>query len=397
MKNMKRTYHIGPGVRAVLLMLTGALALAAQTEALEQKVARIHREAVAVDTHLDTLQRVLYEGVDLGRRLPDGQVDLPRLREGGVHAPFFAVWVDSIFKGRAAVRQTDKLIDAMEGVIKKYPDQVELARTAADVERIRKAGRIAALMGIEGGHAINDSLDELRRFHQRGIRYMTLTWANNTSWADSSGDPRRRGGLNDFGRQVVREMNRIGMIVDISHVSDETFYDVIKATQKPVIASHSSCRALANVKRNMSDDMIRALARNGGVIGINFYSGFLDAEFNRRLNAGKPYRPGPKDLGDLHRLGAERYKTFITMTSLPPLPLEKLIDHIDHAVKRVGPDHVGLGSDFDGIDASPAGMEDVSKIPNITRALLQRGYSEVDVKKILGGNFMRVLKAVTGS
>lgn len=388
---------MGYGTRAVLLVAIGVLTLWAQSETLEQKVARIQKEATIIDTHIDTLQRVLFEGVDLGKRLSSGQVDLPRLREGGVSGVFFAVWVDSVFKGPEAVKQTERLIGAMEQTIAKNPGQLELARTAGEVERIRKTHKIAALMGIEGGHAINDSLERLREYHRRGIRYMTLTWSNNTNWADSSGDKRRHGGLTDFGREVVREMNRIGMIVDISHVSDETFWDALKVTQKPVIASHSSCRALADVRRNMTDDMIRALAKNGGVIGINFYSGFLDADFNRRLNVGKPPRPGPEAGADPYRVAMERYKAFITMSKLPPLPLEKLIDHIDHAVKLAGPDHVGLGSDFDGIEASPAGMEDATKIPNITRALLQRGYSESDIKKILGGNFLRVLKAVTGA
>ncbi|MBI1748469.1 MAG: membrane dipeptidase [Acidobacteria bacterium] len=393
---MSRKYF-GDITRTVLVILAGLLTLGAESESIAQKAARLHKEAIVIDTHVDTLQRVLYEGIDLGIRLPSGQVDIPRLREGGMSGVFFAVWVDSVFKGQAAVQKAERLIDAMVQTVRQNPHAIELALTAADVDRIRKSHKVAALMGIEGGHAINDDLSQLAKFHQRGVRYMTLTWANNTNWADSSGDKRRHGGLTDFGRQVVREMNRLGMMVDISHVSDETFYDTLKVTKKPVIASHSSCRALADVRRNMTDDMIRALAKNGGVIGINFYSGFLDTDFNRQLNADKPARPATDAAASPESVARARYQAFITMSKLPPLPLSRLIDHIDHVVKLVGPNHVGLGSDFDGIDAAPAGIEDVSKLPNITRALLERGYRDQDIKKILGGNFMRVLKAVTGS
>ncbi|MBI4481469.1 MAG: membrane dipeptidase [Acidobacteria bacterium] len=369
-------------------------------ESLPARAERLHREALVVDTHADTLQRVLFGGVDLGQRLSTGHLDLPRMKEGGLDAQFFAVWVDSVFSGPVAIKQTLRLIDCVNQLVARYPDRVVLARTAEEVEAAALSGRIAALMGIEGGHAIDDDLRVLRVFHGLGVRYMTLTWSNTNHWADSSGDKRVHGGLTEFGRQVVREMNRIGMIVDISHVSDETFYEVLRVTKQPVIASHSSCRALTQVPRNMTDDMLRALAKNGGVIGINFYSAFLDSEFARKSREGDGGRRmrelARKYRGDPDRLAAERYKLFENPSSVPPPPLKVLIDHIHHAVQVAGVDHVGLGSDFDGIDSAPRGMEDVTRLPQITSELLQRGYAEKEVRKILGENFLRVLREVTG-
>lgn len=383
-------------IAAICALLVAPLALWLAGEDPEERARRIHSEAIVIDTHADTLQRVLYGGVDLGDHLPDGHVDIPRLRQGGVDGQFFALWVDSIFAGPAAVKQTLRLIDAMNRVLEKHPDKIALARSADELEAINKSGRIAALLGIEGGHAIDDDLRVLRVYYNLGVRYMTLTWSNANNWADSSREE-RHGGLTEFGKEVVREMNRLGMIVDISHVSDKTFYDVLKVATRPVIASHSSCRALAANPRNMTDDMIRALARNGGVIGINFYSAFIDDDYARRARSGQSpsaaERLNPKSWAELERLAAERYKRFETPSKIAPPPMERVLDHIDHVVKLVGADHVGLGSDYDGIDSAPAGLEDVSRLPNITRGLLRRGYSERDIKKILGGNFLRVLRA----
>src|SRR5690349_3113019 len=231
---------------------------------------------IGIDTHIDTIQRVFYNHVDLGQRLPDGQIDLKRLKEGSMNAPFFALWVPTYYKGAEAVRKTLDLRDAMQSVLDRYPDQIQLATTAGDLERIVKSGKIAAVLTLEGGHQIADDLAVLRMYQRMGIRAMTLTHFRNNNWADSSTDKPEHNGLTDFGKQVVREMNRIGMMVDISHVSDKTFYDALAVTTKPVIASHSSCRALANIPRNMTDDMLRALAKNGGVVGINFGAGFLN-------------------------------------------------------------------------------------------------------------------------
>jgi len=352
---------------------------------------------IEFDSHIDTIQRVLIDNEDLGVRSTHGHVDLPRLREGHVNAPFFALWVPTYYKGAEAVRRTLDLRDAMQQVFDAHPDQIALALNASDVERITSSGKIAAILTIEGGHQIDDDLRVLRMYYRLGIRSMTLTHFRNNNWADSSTDTPAHNGLTDFGKSVVREMNRLGMMVDISHVSDKTFYDTLAVTTKPVIATHSSCRALSDVPRNMTDDMLRALAKNGGVIGINFGEGFLnpkDAEMLRRtVNAiaAEPNLTG-KALDDYaaeetHRDMAPKH-AFAT--------IDDAVAHIDHAVKVAGIDHVGIGSDFDGISAPPQGLEDISKMPALAAALRKKGYSDADVKKILGGNTLRVLREVTG-
>ncbi len=361
---------------------------------------RIQSEVIGIDSHIDTMQRVLMEHVDLGRRLPDGEVDLPRLREGGMHAPFFALWVPTFYKGSEAVRRTLDLRDAMQSVLDRYPEQIELALTAADVEHIVHAHKIAAILTIEGGHQIADDLAVLRMYQRIGIRSMTLTHFRNNDWADSSTDKPQHNGLTDFGKEVVREMNRIGMIVDISHVSDKTFYDALAVTTKPVIASHSSCRALSSLPRNMTDDMLRALAKNGGVVGINFGGGFLsqkEADVTlrdiNRIGASEPNLTG-KELDDyttkmhIHDNWAHPKPTTAT--------LEDAVAHIDHVVKIAGIDHVGIGSDFDGISEVPHGLEDESKMPALTAVLLKKGYSDANIKKIMGENTLRVMREVVG-
>lgn len=364
-----------------------------------------HEKAIVIDTHNDVLQRMLIEDVDIRMRLPDGHSDLPRFREGGVDAQFFSVWPDPIYGSDHSARRTLQQIDALYRLLHAAPDRIELATTAADVERIAGEGKLAALMGIEGGHAIEDDLGVLRMFHELGVRYMTLTHFNTNNWADSSTDVARWGGLNDLGRQVVEEMNRIGMIVDISHVSDETFWDVMEITTRPVIASHSSCRALCNHPRNMSDAMIEALAKNGGVIGINFYPEFIDEDYKVRAEAARggsvveAFRvPEVRDPAKLDELARERHLAFSREGKpLPGLPtIETVVDHIEHVAKLVGVEHVGLGSDFDGIDVTPVGLEDVTTYRKITESLKARGYSDEDIAKILGGNFLRVLREVTG-
>jgi membrane dipeptidase len=287
----------------------------------------------------------------------------------------------------------------MQSILDAHPDRIELATTAADVRRIAGAGRIAAVLTVEGGHQIADDLAVLRTYHRLGIRSMTLTHFRNNGWVDSSTDRPRHGGLSEFGRQVVREMNRLGMVVDVSHVSDEAFHDVLEVTTKPVIASHSSCRALSDVPRNMSDDMIRALAGNRGVISINFGAGFLNAgdaaALRRRIGAMAATEPdlAGRALDDFS--AADYVREFGQM--LPAsATLEDAAAHVDHAVKVGGIDHVGIGSDWDGINSVPAGLEDVSRMPALTEALLRRGYSETDLRKILGGNLLRVLEEVTG-
>ncbi|MCI0660792.1 MAG: dipeptidase [Acidobacteria bacterium] len=385
------------------LMFAGlTVSLSGTTVNLSQDIARarrIHAEAFGVDSHIDTIQRTLNGGEDISKRTAGGHVDLPRLRESGMRAPFFALYVPTYYKGSEAVRRTLQLRDAMQRVLDAHPDQIELALTAGDVERIVRAKKISAVLTIESGHAIDDDLAVLRMYHRLGVRSMTLTHFRNTNWADSSTDKPQFNGLSEFGREVVREMNRIGMIVDISHVSDKTFYDTMAVTTKPVIASHSSCRALVDVPRNMTDDMIRALAKNGGVIGINFGASFLsqkDVEASRR-NFSNRAAVEPNLTGKaLDKFAAKDYLDTYSVMKPNQATIEDAAIHIDHVVKLVGVDHVGIGSDWDGISTVPAGLEDVSKMPVLTAMLLQRGYSENDIKKILGGNFLRVMRQVIG-
>jgi len=376
-----------------------ALAATARADEAMDRAQRIHAHLIGVDSHNDTLQRVLHGHEDISRRTPRGHVDLPRLKEAGMVAPFFALWVPTYYHGADAVRATLRLRDAMQSLLDAHPELIELATTAADVERIAGAGRIAAILTLEGGHQIDDDLAVLRTYHRLGVRSMTLTHFRNNNWADSSTDTPRHNGLTDFGRQVVREMNRLGMIVDISHVSDKTFQDVLEVTTKPVIASHSSCRALSDIPRNMTDDMIRALARNGGVIGINFGAGFLsprDAQAVRgRIAQAVATDPNLSGRALDEYAAADYIKQYGEMKPAAAT-LEDAAAHVDHVVKIAGVDHVGIGSDWDGINSVPAGLEDVSKMPALTAALLRRGYTEADVRKILGGNFLRVLREVTG-
>ena len=354
-----------------------------------------------MDGHLDTMQRVLIEHVELGKRLNSGQVDFVRLREGGVRAPFFALWVPTFYKGSEAVRRTLQMRDAAQRMFDQYPEQVELATNAADIERIVKAKKLAIVLTLEGGHQIADDLSVLREYQRLGIRSMTLTHFRNNNWADSSTDKAKHNGLTEFGKQVVREMNRIGMIVDISHVADKTFFDVLAVTTKPVIASHSSCRALTEVPRNMTDEMLRALAKNGGVVGINFAPGFVnqqDAVEMMKEIAKMASRERELTGQALDEYAAQEY---YKENWAHPKPVHATIDdvvaHIDHAVKIAGVEHVGIGSDYDGISSVPKGLEDISKMPALAAALRKKGYSEADIQKIMGGNLLRVTRAVTGN
>ena len=355
-------------------------------------------EAIGIDSHIDTIQRVLVMGEDLAIRQQAGHVAIPRLREGGIHAPFFALWVPVYYQGAEAVRRALDLRDAMQSILEAHQDQIELALTAADIERIVKAHKIAAFLTIEGGHTIDDDLRVLRMYYQLGIRSMTLTHSHNNNWADSSTEEPAHNGLTDFGKEVVREMNRLGMLVDVSHVSDKTFYDVLAVTTKPVILSHSSMRALSDVPRNVTDEMLRALAKNGGVIGINFGEGFVNPKDAEALQSAIRIETNGTALTgkalddhaakDVQKLFGARVNVAATV--------EDVADHIDHAVEVAGIDQVGIGSDFDGISGPPNGLEDVSKMPALIAELLKRGYVESDLKKILGENHLRVIRQVTG-
>ena len=359
---------------------------------------KLAAEAIGIDSHIDTVQRVLVMGEDLGKRWDAGHVDIPRLQEGGTHAPFFALWVPVYFPGAEAVRRTLDLRDAMQSVLDTHKDQMELATTAADIRRIVKAGKISVFLTVEGGHTIDDDLRVLRMYYQLGVRSMTLTHSRNNNWADSATDKPVHNGLTDFGREVVREMNRLGMLVDVSHVADKTFYDTLSVTSKPVIVSHSSMRAISPVPRNVTDEMLWALAKNGGVIGISFGEGFVNPKDAEALESAiKTETTGPALTGralddyaaeDVRNLFGTRVKVAATVADV--------VDHIDHAVRIAGIDHVGIGSDFDGVSGPPNGLDDVSKMPALIEVLLQRGYAERDVKKILGENYLRVIREVTG-
>ena len=360
---------------------------------------RIQASVLGFDTHNDTAQRVLIDKADIGQRTPEGMIDLPRLQEGGIHVPFFALWVPSYYPGAEAVRRTLDLRDAMQGVFDKYPDKIELARSARDIQRIVGQKKIAAVLTIEGGHQIDDDLGVLRMYRRLGILSMTLSHFRNNHWADSSTDKPEHNGLTDFGKQVVREMNRIGMIVDISHVSDKTFYDAIEVSTKPVIASHSSCFVYSDIPRNMKDDMLRALAKNGGVVGVNFGSSFLSQKDADELkkHVAEQHEMNPNLAGaELDAFAANEQRTREGVVKTGNATVEDAAACIDHIVKVAGIDHVGIGSDFDGIPSVPLGLEDVSKMPNLTAALLKRGYTEQDIRKIMGENFLRVVKEVVG-
>jgi len=372
--------------------------------AISPEVRALYRDAIVIDTHDDTPSRISIEGVDIGKRLPDGNVDIPRLLDGGVTGIFFSIWPDPVFAPHQAIRRSLELIDVVYKVIDANPDRIGLAVNAADVVRLKKEGKVAALMGMEGGHGIENNLAALRMFHRLGVRYMTLTHSNTNDWADSSTDAPRWHGLNELGKNVVREMNRIGMIVDLSHVSDETFYTALQVTTKPVILSHSSCRALDNHPRNATDGMLRALARNGGVVGINFYSEFVDQKFrdamlarNKDLLAqfNENARNQTSNPDEASRKSWNELKHYTD--GVPRPPFATLIDQIDHAVKVAGVDHVGLGSDFDGAPSTPEGVDSMLDMIKIAQALKDRGYKDEDIKKILGGNFLRVLREVTGN
>jgi membrane dipeptidase len=346
------------------------------------------------------------DGFDIGSHTNTGQTDIGRLKEGGVGAQFFAVYVAAGYvNGNHSANRTLQMIDTVRhDIIEKYPNDFQFAATANAIEDAHRRGKIAALMGIEGGHAIEDSLRLLRDYYALGVRYMTLTHSNTNNWADSSGDAtnpkvQHHNGLTSFGKDVVREMNRLGMMVDISHVADKTFWDALEVSEAPIFASHSSCRALTDAPRNMTDEMIVALARKGGVVQVNFNCGFISQKFRdaqakdgpaltarvERELAGKKISDADLDI----LTGKVRIEMGQTRATLADV-----VAHIDHIRKIAGVDAIGIGGDFDGVDCTPVGLDDVSKFPNLTRALLEKGYSAEDIRKIYGGNFLRVMRAV---
>ena len=403
-------------VSVILLTLSGVAAgQAPATDQITARARRIHAEAIVLDTHVDTTGRLLdpawnfldrHEPPVRGQGGPGGRsagnaVDLPRMREGGLDGVFFSIFIPGTVTGPQAVKRSLEQIDAVRSLTERHPDQIALATTAAEVRAAHEAGRAIALMGMEGGHMIDDSLAVLRGYARLGVRYLTLTHSEPTNWADSSGREPTHGGLTPFGRDVVRELNRLGLMVDISHVSDETFWNAIEVSRAPLLASHSSCRAISGHPRNLTDEMIKALAAKGGVLQINYLDQYLDHDLylaqRKRQEELAPLRkeleakyPGPDNATKrMQELRA-------AMAALPPLPRpswEKIVEHIDHAVKLVGDAHVGLGSDFDGA-SMPVGMEDATQVPKITEALLRKGYTERQVRNILGENLLRLMERV---
>jgi membrane dipeptidase len=378
--------------------------------AVSEKAIQIHNSTIVVDTHADTPQRFLDGGFDICSTDPadNGHISLDKARAGNLSAEFFSIWVEpKTNQGHFAVRTFD-LIDSVYEQAARHSDRMMMAFSVADIERAHQQHKLAALMGIEGGHSIENDMHLVRDFYRLGVRYMTLSWSNTNEWADSSGDIKdpkvqHHNGLTDFGKQVVLEMNRLGMMVDISHVADKTFWDVIATTKAPVIASHSSARALVNHPRNMTDEMLQAVAKNGGVVQVNFFSGFDDAKFLAASEAQAKDRDAAVDAYLSKKKASGESLTYLDedkierewMGKIPRPPLSSLIDQIDHIAKVAGVDHVGLGSDFDGVSgAMPVGMDSAADLPKITQGLLDRGYSAENIRKILGGNLLRVFREV---
>jgi membrane dipeptidase len=397
--------HVSTPV-VVIIIGACASALAAPPEksgprpiVLSDAARELHRQALVFDGHNDLPWEIRtrfggsFAGLDLAKSVPQIQTDIPRLRAGGVGAVFWSAYVPaSTTKTRAAAHQVLEQIDVIHQLVKHYPETFGLARTADDVERLRRQGKIASLIGLEGGHAIENSLSLLRMYYDLGARYMTLTHSDTLDWADAATDDARHGGLSDFGEDVVRTMNEIGMLVDISHVSAETMRDVLRISRAPVIASHSSAFAIAPHPRNIPDDVLKLVRENGGVVMVNFYSGFL-VPSSARARAGmfavrrelREKYPDEKEL----KAAMERWSK---ENPIDPGTIHDVLDHFDHLIKVAGVDHVGLGSDFDGVDVVPVQLEDVATFPLITQGLLDRGYAPDDIRKVLGGNTLRVLR-----
>ncbi|MEW6127769.1 MAG: dipeptidase [Acidobacteriota bacterium] len=380
----------------VWLSLNTAPLTAQQNGALSEKAKKLHFSSIVLDTHIDVTPKLQRKDWNFAEEHKDGAVDLPRMQRGGLNGLFFSIYMSGTVTGPKAVNDAIERIAAVHKLAADMPDKVMLCATATDVRRAHREGKIAALMGMEGGHMINNSLAILRMYAALGVRYLTLTHSVNTDWADSSGDTPKHNGLTDFGKDVVRELNQLGVMVDISHVSDKTFYDALAVSRAPMIASHSSCRALSDHPRNMTDEMIKALAAKGGVIQINYLDGFIGselAEYNKKRAA--MMRELEKDIpgSDRESMLKRREEATKRLGTPPKVSWEVIVEHIDHAVKLVGASHVGLGSDFDG-GSMPVGMEDCAQLPKITEALLKKGYSESDIRKILGENTVRLLADV---
>ena len=378
------------------MLITAAILFMGELFAQDAK--RIHRDALDIDTHNDVLYRSVMRGKDIGKRITSGHTDVPRIKVGGIDVQVFAVWCSEKYGNGTAFAYANKQIDGLMELIRKYPDEITLATTATDIQHIADQGKIAAVIGVEGGHMIEGRIDYLDSLFARGARYLTLTWNNSTEWATSATDEvdhpetLTHKGLTDFGRQVIRRMNELGMMVDLSHVGRQTFFDALETSTKPVLVSHSNAYALMAHPRNLEDDQIEAVVENGGVICLNFYSGFLDPMHYTKIN--RLYEKYVTTADSVKRSDDAKFDLLpdAAKEELRP-PLSLLLDHIDYMVKMAGIDHVGIGSDFDGISSMPVGLNDCSDFPNLTAGLLQRGYTETDIRKILGENVLRVIAA----
>jgi len=398
-----------PSLVSLMLMLVFGLIPArvtAQTAAVSPQARAIHNSAIVIDTHADTPQRFLDEKFDIGSNDPGdlGHISLDKAQAGNLGAEFFSIWVDPDTNQGHFARHTFDLIDSVYEQAARHSERMMMAYSVEDIERAHQQHKLAALMGIEGGHSIENDLHLLRDYYRLGVRYMTLSWSNTNEWADSSGDINdakilHHNGLTDFGKQVVLEMNRLGMMVDISHVADKTFWDAIATTRAPLIASHSSARALTNAPRNMTDASLRAVSKNGGVVQVNFFSGFDDQKYWDAAQAQVKEQKAAMDDYIAKRKAEGKEVSYVElsrierewMAKIPRPPLKSLIDHIDHIAKVAGIEHVGLGSDFDGVSgATPEGIDSAADLPRITQALLDRGYSAQDIRRVLGGNLLRV-------
>ncbi|KQS32350.1 dipeptidase [Pedobacter sp. Leaf194] len=388
-------------LQSSLLSLAFFIILSVHVKA--QMVSKIHQDAIVVDTHGDILFNQIKSGIDIGKLQPKGNFDLVRAKQGGLDVQFFSIWCDE--KGGYAVAKQE--IDSLYSLIKRYPNRIGLARTATELQSTVKEQKLAAMIGVEGGHMIENRLDYIDSLAKRGMAYLTLTWNNSTSWASSAAEETsgkvksEKAGLNAFGRQVVRRLNKLGVMVDLSHVGEKTFYDAIAASSKPVIVSHSCAYSLNPVPRNLKDEQIKTVGKNGGVVCVNFYSGFLDSTFS---NKQKVFFAKYDD--ELKKLSSKYGRSNAIDTLIanhqadadatrPPVSL--LVEHIDHIVKLIGVDHVGLGADFDGAESFPLGINSVADYPKITSELLRKGYTAVDIKKIMGANVVRLIKENKGN
>ncbi|MEN5432864.1 dipeptidase [Sphingobacterium faecium] len=356
----------------------------------------IHRKMIVVDGHNDVIITSVLPGLDISQRLTVNHTDIPRLIEGGIDVQVFAVWSDDKKWKSGAFKHANDQIDALEKVLNRNPDKIELAKNSDDIERITKNEKVAALIGIEGGNMIEANIDYLVALYDRGARYMTLTWNYNLSWATAAAQESKTTsqdgkGLSSLGKDIVRKMNILGMMVDLSHVGEKTFYDVLDVANKPVLVSHSNAYKLTPHFRNLKDAQLEALKKNGGVVGVNFYSGFLDKNYEKRVK--KLYKKQFGLQGDYTLSASDQYGVLsVENKHIADVPLSLLLDHIDYLVQKIGIDHVAIGSDYDGIESAPRGLEDVSKLPNLTKALLKRGYNQWDLEKLMGLNFLRILK-----